>query len=254
MKDSSTDPSRDQALPKEAADLRQQLADACRELAEGALERQELRDREAQLRHELHHRVRNTLATVRSIFSRTVNTSASLEQLADHFSGRLEAISRFQPIWSLESADHRGAFDLEHMLRDELHSFRFGDDPQIVIKGPEVRLQTDVAQLLGLAFHELVTNSIKFGVLAARDDRRRLVVSWTLHDDRLRILWRESGVSVITSAPMPRGFGREFIEEALPYQLAAETSFELRPGHVSCLIEIPLDAGPASGRGSYRRD
>jgi two-component system, chemotaxis family, CheB/CheR fusion protein len=36
------------------------------------------------------------------------------------------------------------------------------------------------------------------------------------------------------------GQGRELIEKALPYQLNAETSFELGPDGVHCTITIPV--------------
>jgi hypothetical protein len=53
------------------------------------------RQREALLEAELQNRVRNMLAVVRSIFSRTAETRTSTEELADHFRGRLDALARY---------------------------------------------------------------------------------------------------------------------------------------------------------------
>jgi two-component sensor histidine kinase len=179
------------------------------------------------------------LAIIRSIFSRTVAAGGSLDDVADHFRGRLDAIARAQTSGSL---DPGGTIDFEQIVRDELHSFQFGDDPRIEIAGPDVRLSPDVAQMIGLALHELVTNSIKFGVLAMLDERGQLQASWTTAEGQLRFTWIETGVPVVSSAPLRRGFGREFIEQALPYQIGAETRFELRPGGMACEIVAPLGA------------
>jgi two-component sensor histidine kinase len=220
-----------------AGELQAQLAEAHRELASVERERQASRDREALLANELLHRVRNMLAIIRSIFSRTVAAGGSLDDVADHFRGRLDAIARAQ---TSQSLDPGGTIDFEQIVRDELHSFQFGDDPRIGIAGPEVRLAPDVAQMIGLALHELVTNSIKFGVLAMLEERGQLEASWTTDEGQLRFTWIETGVSVLSPAPLRRGFGREFIEQALPYQIGAETRFELRPGGISCEIVAPL--------------
>ena len=47
-----------------------------------------------------------------------------------------------------------------------------------------------------------------------------------------------------------RGFGRELIERALPYDLGAETSFRFADDGVRCELRIPLEDGalePADG-------
>lgn len=195
--------------------------------------------REALLQAELQHRVRNILAIVRSIFSRTVASGSSLEDIADHFGGRLDTISRYQ---SFQAVSSGVTVDFEQLVRDELSAFQFGDDPSIAIDGIDTRIGQEVAQLAALAVHELVTNSIKFGTLSGTDSRARLRISWTTREDRLRFEWAESGIAVLGAAPLRRGFGREYIEQALPYQLGAESTFDLRPGGLTCIITIPLDA------------
>lgn len=198
-----------------------------------------VRAREVVLRNELLHRVRNMLAITRSIFSRTVANGGTVEDLSNHFHGRLDTLARYQ---SFQATGHGSSVDFEQMVRDELHSFQFGDDPVISITGPDVRLGHDVALVAALALHELVTNSIKFGVLSTPERRGRLTITWTLSEDLLTFIWAESGVPVLGPAPLHRGFGREFIEQALPYQIGATTSFELRAGGVHCSITMPLEA------------
>lgn len=196
------------------------------------------RERETMLRGELQHRVRNTLALVRSIFERSIAAGGTIEDLADHFRGRLEVLARYQLSLPHEPA---GMADLETMVRDELHIFQAGADPRIAIAGPEVRLAHDAAQATGLALHELATNSIKFGVLGAKA-RGRLCIEWKPTGPQLDLCWEETGVPVLGQAPLHAGFGRQFIEQALPYQLGAETSFVLKPGGLCCTISLPPGA------------
>ena len=127
--------------------------------------------------------------------------------------------------------------DLENLIRNELQEFRFGDLPNITITGPEVRLPADQVQPVALAIHELVTNALKFGALSVRE--ATLTIGWKSSGKSLDIEWAEAGVPIVASVPVRRGFSRQFIEEALPYQTGAETRFELRPGGILCLISLP---------------
>lgn len=232
----------DHGEPPDVAQLRAELATVRRELMRSEELRRESRDRETMLAAELQHRVRNMMAIIRSVFARTAETAESLEDAADHFRGRLDTIARHH----LQlTRDTSATADLETLIRDELLVFGFADGKQIVIKGPEVKLADKTVEMLGLALHELATNSIKFGALAT--ETGQLSICWTKRaaadGERVSIEWVESGVAVVASAPMRIGFGREYIEQALPYQFAARTSFALRPGGVACEISFSPGAG-----------
>lgn len=70
-------------------------------------------------------------------------------------------------------------------------------------------------------------------------------MTWRLIGDgepRLRVEWRESGVTMNGDGEKPPriGYGRELIERALPFQLQAEAAFELGPDGVRCEITVPI--------------
>lgn len=197
-------------------------------------------EREMMLRGELQHRVRNMLAVVRSIFSRTVAAGGDLDDVANHFQGRLDVLARYQVA---AAAGARTTVDFETMIHDELQSVQAAGDPRVVADGPEIGIPQEAAQLLGLALHELVTNSIKFGTLSLPPERGTLSLRWGVAADRLDIVWEERGMPVLSAAPQRYGFGREFIEQALPYQLGAHTRYEIGAGVISCLIRVPLSRG-----------
>jgi two-component sensor histidine kinase len=193
---------------------------------------------ERALEHELQHRVQNMLAVIRSIYRQTRESSATPEEFADHFGGRLDAVARYQ---KHVDGSSRPDIELEDIVRDELHNVRCGDGPDCIIDGPSVALGQKSTELIGLAIHELTTNSIKFGALSRGG---ALVVRWSVERNSvgrsLRFHWTETGVSMLASAPRRSGFGRQLIEQALPYQLSAETSFALKPGGIECEILLPL--------------
>jgi two-component system CheB/CheR fusion protein len=188
-------------------------------------------------RTELQHRVRNMVGIIRSVFTRTVAAGGLLEDVADHFKGRLDVIARHHMAWIMAP---ESVVTLEMMIYEELLTYQAAQDSRVSLSGPDVRLKPEQAQLLGLAFHELATNSVKFGVLASADSRPRLIIQWVVENATLHVRWRETGISILGSVPLKVGFGREFLEEALPYQLGGTCTVEMRPGELSWIISVPM--------------
>ena len=113
-----------------------------------------------------------------------------------------------------------------------------------------VALPPTAAQALGLALHELATNAVKYGALA--QPTGKLEVTWELKakkpNSEIALEWRESGVSMPeVGSPKRKGYGRELIERALPYQLSAKTQLEFGPDGVRCAISVPVSAESAHG-------
>ena len=199
---------------------------------------------------ELQHRSRNIVAVVHAVVSRTLANSTSLSDFRDRFETRLAALSRVNGLLSrLEDSD-RIAFD--ELIRAELsaHAVLDGGEggPKVILKGPpKVRLRSSTVQTLALALHELATNALKYGAL--RVPHGELSVSWQVvrgpsGERQLQIQWDERGVAVSPSDEglRRRGYGRQLIERALPYQLDAETRYELGPDGVSCSITLPISS------------
>lgn len=150
---------------------------------------------------------------------------------------------------------HAGALvNLQHLVRDELHSQR-ADETRIIIDGREVGLSPKAAEVLTLALHELATNSIKYGSLA--DPAGRLSVTWgeAPLDGQLwlQLTWEEA-CKQVEPKPITPGFGTELIEQRVPYELHGEASLHVTGGGVRAEIAFPLtdgmsilETGPADG-------
>ncbi|MFJ5489302.1 histidine kinase, partial [Hansschlegelia beijingensis] len=100
-------------------------------------------------------------------------------------------------------------------------------------------------EVVALAAHELATNALKHGALAVPDGR--LDVRWRLIPSSdgplLSMEWCERGVSFPSGPPPGSGFGRELIEQGLPYELGAATSLEFDVEGLRATIQFPLGHG-----------
>ncbi|MFB9772465.1 sensor histidine kinase [Sphingomonas yabuuchiae] len=204
-----------------------------------------LRERQETLVAELQHRVRNILTIVRSIFTRTVESGGPIDEISDHFRGRLDSLARTQVV---ATQTRSGRVDLENLIRDELLGVGAIEDDRLSIEGPDISLPADTAETMGLAIHELTTNALKYGAL--RHPAGRLSIAWAIElksnsECELIVKWDETGVPAMPVPPVRQGFGTELIREALPYGLGARTRLEFRGGGVLCVITLPWAADDA---------
>jgi PAS domain S-box-containing protein len=228
-------------------------------IAHDITEEVQLQERLRVLVAELQHRTRNLMGVVLSVADRTMAGSHSLEDFEGRFRDRLMALARVNGLLARLAEGDRITFD--QLLEAELSAHGAvdaeGRGEQVRLSGPQgIRLRSSTVQTLALGLHELATNALKHGALAGEEGR--LEVTWSMvlgegGERQLQVDWRESGVtipvsdSLMAGLPLPRGYGRELIEEALPYQLGATTFFDLTPTGVHCVITLPVSARPARG-------
>ena len=188
---------------------------------------------------ELNHRVKNTLATVRSIVSQGLRTSDDVADIRESIESRLFALSRSHDLLARENWRSAGLRDL---VKDALEPFGAteGDRPRFQIVGENVRLKPNAALAMGIALHELATNAIKYGALS--NSAGTVLVSWVLEGsprgERLRLRWQEAGGPVV-KPPAHKGFGSRVIERGLTHELMADARLEYAPSGLVCTIDMP---------------
>ncbi len=200
-------------------------------------ERRRAEEHQKTLLAELQHRVRNIMAMIRSVARRTSESAETVEDYVQHLEGRISAMARTQALLTREV---QAEVDLQSLILDELQ-MQAAQPGHYVVAGPDVSLPAKAAEVLGLAIHELATNSVKYGALSERDGR--IDVRWALlnGDDRvqLSLIWSEFGVT-IRGQPDRRGFGTELITQRVPYELEGTGTMEFRPTGLVVTIEFPL--------------
>src|SRR5690606_5999352 len=95
---------------------------------------------------ELSHRVKNTLAVVQAIAGQTMRRSASLEDFANAFGGRLRALAATHGL--LTESGWRSA-DLSRLIGKTLEAHGVGNG-DVILSGPELGLAPKQALALGL--------------------------------------------------------------------------------------------------------
>jgi two-component system CheB/CheR fusion protein len=201
---------------------------------------------ERMLLAELQHRVRNTLAVVRSIVNRTASSSATVEEMQAHLGGRLAAFSRVQ---SAVTRSPGQGVDLTALVQDELLAHAAREGPRLRVDGKQILLQPKAAESISLAIHELTTNAVKYGALGG--ERGRVEIGWRLEGvdgaRSLRFEWVERDVAPGTG-PAREGFGTELLLRSLPYELDARTRIDFHPGGMRFEMLVPAARALSGGQ------
>lgn len=202
-------------------------------------DRKRAEDQQALLVRELHHRVKNTLATVQAIMGSTARTVDNIEDFKTAIFGRIQSLAKTH----LLLADDVRAVDFADILRSELDAFDSGIGGRITLQGPEVALTSQIAVSLGMAIHELTTNAAKHGALSVYGGKVEVTWSVTIDATRrtLTFDWVESGGPPVKE-PTREGFGSRLLDFVLPGQIQARTRIEYAPEGVRVHCSLPLPA------------
>ncbi|HVZ51694.1 MAG TPA: HWE histidine kinase domain-containing protein [Pseudolabrys sp.] len=209
-------------------------------------ERKQSEEQQAVLMRELHHRVRNTLASVQAIIGATARSAETVDDFRNSLIERIGSLAKTHLLLNEES----GAALFEDIARKELAAFDDGGEARVQLSGPPVELPSRLAVTLGMALHELTTNAAKHGALKAACGSVRL--SWSVTGEAgrrtLDIDWIEYGGPTVTE-PACDGFGARLIKFVLPAQLRAETRIEYPPDgiRVHCAVPLPAEADQRDG-------
>lgn len=192
-------------------------------------------------RRETQHQVRNIFSVIRSIVRRTAVEGETIEAFQARLDGRLASFARLQ---GHILRNPPGGIDLATLVSDELLAFGIGLGARAHVDGADVRLFPKAASVLGLAFHELACMAIGGGGHVGSD--ARIDVEWRMEPDageggRLSIEWADSRRDADTRAEPDAAFGREFLEQAVSYELGGDVQLNAAQGGLICRFRIPAE-------------
>lgn len=183
---------------------------------------------------ELSHRVKNTLATVQAIVSQSLRSVEAPETIRALIESRLFALSSSHELLTAQEWRHA---DLRNLVVEVLRPFIVGREGRLIIGCEEVSLSPSCALALGIVFHELATNAIKYGSLSTPSGS--VSVDWATDDGRLLLRWREQGGPPV-KPPSHRGFGSWVIERGLAHETKAEVTMDYRETGLVCTMNLPF--------------
>lgn len=199
-------------------------------------ERQRSEDHQKLLAEELNHRVKNMLATVQSIANQTFRGRAEPEAMR-LFTGRLLALSHSH---SLIMQENWRNVELSAIVTSALVPF-VGDlegNERVLMEGDPVQLTPKLALALGMGFHELATNAVKYGSLASTDGL--VEIRWRdIGEGNLCITWVEKKGPVFTPPPS-KGFGTRLLEQGLAHEIDGTVRLLHDPRGLICEIKMPM--------------
>jgi two-component sensor histidine kinase len=189
---------------------------------------------------ELHHRIKNTLATVSAIASQSLRNATSIEHGQHAIESRLQALGRahdllLQARWSSAS--------LEHIVRGATEPYDSQSEKKFSIQGPALKITSGAVLALAMTLNELCTNTTKFGALSAPTGRVAIV--WTIDEQRLRLTWTETGGPAV-HAPVRQSFGTRLIE-TLGKQLKGTVEMSYYPQGFVYALDVPLTSVKSPG-------
>jgi two-component system CheB/CheR fusion protein len=190
-------------------------------------------EQQSTLVEELNHRVRNMLTVVGAIANQTLARSDNPADFTAAFLGRIRSMAT---TYDLVSREQWGEISLKDILTNELKSHAEEGDDRIRLGGPEIMFAPRHALALGLVFHELMTNAVKYGALAKSEGL--VAVTWATEKQSLLITWLERDGPPVEK-PRRRGFGTELIERELKSVLGASVAFDYSPHGIEVRISAP---------------
>ena len=196
---------------------------------------------------ELNHRVKNTLSTVQSIVWQALRKASDPEVIRDSIESRLFALSRSHDLLTRENWEGAGLLDL---LKEAMEPFVVagGRAERIVIAGNNIRISPKAALALGIAFHELATNAVKYGAFS--NEAGSIRIAWkiepTSEGNRLVLHWHEKDGPPVTP-PSRKGFGSQVIERGLALELDGTVHLDYRADGLVCTINVPAPRGAGDG-------
>jgi PAS domain S-box-containing protein len=205
-------------------------------------ERKAAEERQHLLIRELHHRVKNTLATVQAIVGSTARTASSIEEFYQGFVGRIVSLARTH---NLLTEDLWQKASLAQLVQTELGPYDDDNRNRVVIEGPDIELPSEAAVPIGMAIHELTTNAAKHGALSTFGGQ--VEVRWHLDDKPpspvLHFSWTEHGGPKVTT-PTRQGFGSRLLQRVLSTQLQADVNMDFNQEGLRFTMVMPVPGNP----------
>jgi two-component sensor histidine kinase len=191
---------------------------------------------------ELHHRIKNTLATVSAIASQSLRAATSIEHGQHAIEGRLVALGRAHDL--LLQARWANA-TLEDTIRGATEPYVSIGSGRISIEGPDVRITSGAVIALAMTLNELCTNTTKFGALSVPAGRIEIVWMIDAATQRLRLTWSEKNGPTV-DAPSRQSFGTRLIG-SLGQQLKGQVDLAYEPTGFVYVLDVPMASLVASG-------
>ena len=183
---------------------------------------------------ELHHRIKNMLATVGAITHQSLRTATSMAHASSAIDGRFVALARAHDLLTRVSWENA---TIDSTIRSAVEPFDQGSG-RFVIAGEDIKIASSSVIAFAMTLNELCTNTTKFGALSL--PAGQVHIHWRIDGDRLNFEWVETGGPLVTE-PTRKSFGTRMMT-SLGQQLKGQVSLEYKPSGFTYMLNVPLEA------------
>ena len=196
------------------------------------------------LSKELAHRIKNIFAVVIGLISLESRRRPEHRAFAEDLTQTLRALSRAHEFVRPSGGDTRES--LKGLLGVLFAPYGTEEKVRVLVSGTDCATSARAATPLALVFHELATNSGKYGALSA--DNGHVTLDIADGDDTLQLIWREHGAPPPPPALAPEaqgentGFGSRLVEMSVTGQLGGSWVRRFEPGGLVVELTISKQA------------
>lgn len=204
---------------------------------------------------ELNHRVKNTLAMIRSMIVRSLDDADEVDDLQDILDGRLQVLARTHDL--MTSRGVRGV-GIDELIGSEIAAVADGRANSFECGGTDAVLTPNAIPMMAMTTHELVTDAMRHGSLTGSEGTVK--VRWSVEppedgeEPMLRLWWQERGGPAAAERRFS-AFGRQLIEHGLAYELGGRVDIRFTAEGFLWEASLPTSRclRPASGEAIRRR-
>jgi PAS domain S-box-containing protein len=189
------------------------------------------------LAKELSHRIKNIFAVISGLVALAAGKKPERKEFADELGKTVRALSRAHEF--VRPSGGSGKSNLHGLLGELFAAYGSGEGARVRVRGDDCAIGSRAATPLALVFHELATNTAKYGAHATEEGHVELAV-----EDRggsLLLTWTEHGGSKPDGEPVP-GFGTRLVETSVTGQLGGAWQRRFEPGGLVAELTVSKDA------------
>jgi two-component sensor histidine kinase len=187
---------------------------------------------------EMSHRVKNLLAIASGLTAITSRSAKTTSDMARELTHRLTALGRAHDlVRPLPGQEGKAALlgDLISVLLapyDDMGAF----SGRVRVSVPRMGVGEAAATTLALVFHELATNSLKYGALSSAAGT--LDVACAAHGSDIVVVWTERGGPPVVAPTGDGGFGSKLVQRGMAAQLGGSIAADWQQDGVVVTLQM----------------
>ncbi len=191
------------------------------------------------LARELSHRIKNIFAVVSSLVSLHARNLPEVKPFTDNLTAAIAALGRAHDY--VRPLDGRKSDNLAGLIKELMEPYRLKEIGHITISGDKCRVGASAATPMALVFHELATNSAKYGALSSAQGTIDVVIGVDEEEGKVSAVWRERG-GPAPKPGAPEGFGSRLLRMSVEGQLGGTIKRRWTQDGVVVELSAPIEA------------